>query len=665
MDGKKLAELSRSTPNRGNVHVFLGAPAADLCDVTTVEPGNTYSPGVWTCGISLALLVGEEWYLPDRLADSDIQWGFADRGGFPPLLKAAYSAGNVQVTYELCHLGSDGAEAVDFNRVALISNKDEVVTAAIVVKNIGPAGGVISNLEWLEEEQILVVNKNLRLVVETPHASGQIFQSSPEEESPTALLFVDLPVQAGLPAEIRFKTEHGFDDRWFTPAIPKKRPFAGLQVEQAFIQAAEAWRKELPARVFGPDPRLAQVWEACAYHILAAMELNLPRIGAVNYPIFWMRDGIIILRALDMIGRHDLARIGSDYIAPLDFSGGFGAESDAPGEGIWALTSHARLNPDPAWLQSIFPHIQRRVGWLERMLSAQEPIRALTENRTATTYNTPASTILCLAARNGCIHGRMDGHSPDFYINCWALAGFKQAAWAARQLGETSRAETWEKEAVQLEKAAADHLIPRYGNERDPVVSPYPTGAFAKSPYREMVREHFIQWYRANRLDEQGRRKREPLWTYFEAAQIHNAILFGFVKEAWECLEGMLADACFPWNIAAWIEGPPGLNEQLPFANNHGERGWLQTSRALGGNMPHNWTSGEMLALLRTIFVREEGDHLVLGSGVPDAWLKPGSRYGVQNMPTEFGLVSYTVTVDEKGVPKIEYEGPQNYQTAW
>ncbi len=188
MDGKKLADLIRSTPNRGNVHVFLGAPAADLCDVTTVEPGNTYSRSVWTCGISLALLVGDEWYLPDLLPDTDIQWGFADRGGFPPLLSAVYPAGNFQVTHDLCYLGSDGAEGVDFNRVILVPDTDKVITAAIVVKNIGPAGGVISSLEWLEEEQTLLVNKTLRLVVESPRVACQILESSPDEESPASAL---------------------------------------------------------------------------------------------------------------------------------------------------------------------------------------------------------------------------------------------------------------------------------------------------------------------------------------------------------------------------------------------------------------------------------------------------------------------------------------------
>ena len=53
MDARHLAQLAAATPNRGDVHVFLGHPLADLCDTTTVEPGNVYSPGVWTYGISV------------------------------------------------------------------------------------------------------------------------------------------------------------------------------------------------------------------------------------------------------------------------------------------------------------------------------------------------------------------------------------------------------------------------------------------------------------------------------------------------------------------------------------------------------------------------------------------------------------------------------------
>jgi hypothetical protein len=398
---------------------------------------------------------------------------------------------------------------------------------------------------------------------------------------------------------------------------------------------------------------------------MAAKEAGLPRIGVVNYPIFWMRDGVIILRALDLIGRHDLARLGCDYLAPLDFSGGFGAESDAPGEGIWTLVCHAQMQPDPAWLRGVFPHIFRRIGWLQKMRTTAVPLRAMVENRTASTYHSPGSTILCLASQDGVIHGRMDFHSPDFFINCWALAGFRQAVWAAGQLGETQIASTWQAELEEYERVVYLHLLPQYGNERDPVVSPYPTQALSQSPYHQALCQKFEQWYRANRLDATGKRQREALWTYFEAAQIHNAIQLGFKAEAWACLDGMLDDACQPWNVAAWIEGAPGGNEMLPFHNTQGARGWLNPERAIAGNMPHNWTGGEMLALLRTIFVLEQDDGLVLGAGVPEAWLQPGSRFGINAMPTCYGPVSYTVTVDGGGKPVLAYKGPQNYQVSW
>ena len=40
--------------------------------------------------------------------------------------------------------------------------------------------------------------------------------------------------------------------------------------------------------------------------------------------------------------------------------------------------------------------------------------------------------------------------------------------------------------------------------------------------------------------------------------------------------------------------------------------------------MPHNWTTAELLAAMRDLLVREDGDGLVIGSGVPRAWLPEG-----------------------------------------
>ena len=57
----RLREMS----NRGDVHVFLGDPMSDACDKTTVEPGNVFSPGVWTCGVSVVVAADGRAHAPE------------------------------------------------------------------------------------------------------------------------------------------------------------------------------------------------------------------------------------------------------------------------------------------------------------------------------------------------------------------------------------------------------------------------------------------------------------------------------------------------------------------------------------------------------------------------------------------------------------------------
>ncbi|MEW5816658.1 MAG: hypothetical protein AB1798_14850 [Spirochaetota bacterium] len=52
------------------------------------------------------------------------------------------------------------------------------------------------------------------------------------------------------------------------------------------------------------------------------------------------------------------------------------------------------------------------------------------------------------------------------------------------------------------------------------------------------------------------------------------------------------------------------------------------------------------LAALRNFLVREDGERLLIGSGLPKAWLKPGKRIVVQNAATFFGPVSFSLHSD-------------------
>lgn len=74
------------------------------------------------------------------------------------------------------------------------------------------------------------------------------------------------------------------------------------------------------------------------------------------------------------------------------------------------------------------------------------------------------------------------------------------------------------------------------------------------------------------------------------------------------------------------------------------------------GDGHHVWASAEWVLMIRDGFLREEGDRLVLGSGLFPAWLDQPEPLSFGPAPTEFGRVSVTITPRDRGV-EAEWTG--------
>lgn len=631
---KDTFEKLRGIPNRGYTHIFMGSPLSNTIDKTTVEPGNDFSPGLWTCGIFPAVKTPGKLISPrtDRFT-----WNFAEE---MPVVEASYKDEDVQIKSRIITLGGEGIQAYDYFEATVEGNAED---AAIIISGAGPAGGIIKHIDICDHD--IIIQGGPVLQFETP-VRPELYE--PDENDPSAYAVIHFT------SAVRFKVRHEFGPRMLDDAsIQDRREYS---VREAFEKGTEEWKRAVPAKIFCPDPRIGKVWEQCAFHILSAMEDGLPRISVCNYPIFWIRDCVIVLKALDLFGRPDLAQSGCEFLAPTIFSGGFGCESDNPGEGLWCLGEHLKFTKDAEWAKAIFPYVKERVLWIERMLTAEKPIHRPGDMRTIWAHYNASSDIVCFKHEGNHIHGRMDWHSPDLYINCWAWAGLDCAAWIADLIGETDLAEKWKGASNQLKKAISEELLPQFGNERDTCVSPWPTGIYQEDT--EKIRSLFIEWYDKNRLNQDGTRKAEELWTYFEAAQIHNAILLGEKERAWKCLDGFLDDP--KWQgMSIYTESVWGATEMLPFGTGQYGNGWLQEG-ATGGNMPHNWTTSETAALIRDLFVCEEDEGLVLFSGVPDSWLINGNQFGVENFPTKFGTVTVYAQVEENRKIRVHFESSEN-----
>jgi hypothetical protein len=71
------------------------------------------------------------------------------------------------------------------------------------------------------------------------------------------------------------------------------------------------------------------------------------------------------------------------------------------------------------------------------------------------------------------------------------------------------------------------------------------------------------------------------------------------------------------------------------------------------GDGQHVWAAAEWVLMVRNCFVREEGELLILGSGIPARWLEHESPVSFGPAPTAFGTVSVSITPGDEGDERL------------
>lgn len=395
-----------------------------------------------------------------------------------------------------------------------------------------------------------------------------------------------------------------------------------------------------------PDGNFRNAFAAGLQHMLTAVVGDQARIAPLAYPLPWLRDSIYIIRCFDLAGLHDLARATTEYCVRNDFFGGFGAEGDAPGEGIWAIVEHYRITRDRDWLARVYPAVRRKCDWLFRMRRTDRPIQVFVDTPVlAFTHAERAAGVICVAARDGLIQGAMD-HGVDYalgWINQWALGGLRAAAYAARELGQDDDAQSYTSEAAALEQALIDYstVHPEFlTHERTVNSLLWPTRAWEAQP--ERIAAGFRRWWRANRGENETYQP-EPYWLYFEFAQAHNALLLGEREWAWRTVDHRLTHQDLP-GLYGWREGGDGVGTDnavygVTLLNQ------VRGCQRFDSITPHGWSQAELWLLQRALLVDEWRDGLLLFAGVPAAWLAPGAHLAIRHAPTGCGRVTVEAAV--------------------
>ncbi len=386
-----------------------------------------------------------------------------------------------------------------------------------------------------------------------------------------------------------------------------------------------------------PDARYQFLYDAA----LRTLVLHSPGDvypGPFTYKRFWFRDAAFILDALLAVGMADrVRRVLERYPGRQDRRGYFRSQEgewDSNGAALWIIDRYRRLTgerlPD-AWA----PAVARGAEWIVRK-------RLPDDLRAAHAGLLPAGFSAEHLGLN------------DFYFwdDFWSAAGLRAAAAIFRERAELAPAERWDREADKL-LAAVDRAIAQSAPARAGQGIP-------ASPHRRMD---------AGAIGSLAGGYPLQLWGPDDPRLLQTV---GYLMERCFYRGGFFQDmihsgvnAYLTLHVAQVLlrAGDPrhaSLTRAVAeLASPTGQWPEAIHPHTLGGCMgdgQHVWAAAEWVLMMRNLVVREEGQRLVLGSGLVPEWLAAGASLRLGPAPTSHGPVSVEIA-PEAGGARVTWRG--------
>lgn len=428
-----------------------------------------------------------------------------------------------------------------------------------------------------------------------------------------------------------------------------------ITVERALEERERAitfWENDagLPYdRVVVPDPGIQALVDSSIRNIWQAREIKrgLPafQVGPTCYRGLWIVDGAFLLEVATMLGAGDEARSGVAYELTHQQEDGSIKVMHVPfskenGIVLWTCLRHARLTRDKAWLESIWPRLERIAAHITRL-----------RGETLNNAHPLDDGLLPGAFADGGLGMLEEGEYSNVY---WNLTGIRAFAEAARWLGKTEQATTWQAEfddfmSAFRKAAARDMRSDPHGNRYLPI------------PMGEEGTKHLpqrAQWAFCHAVyPGQVFPKDDPL----VAGNL--AMLAATEREGMVHGTGWDADGVWNYFVSfyahAWLwqgNGHKAADALYAFANHAAPLLVWREEQSLRGNkfrkvgdMPHNWASAEFIRLVVHLLQIDRGNELHLLEGLPAGWTQPGMTTALQDIATPFGPLNMELKIDDGG----------------
>lgn len=477
--------------------------------------------------------------------------------------------------------------------------------------------------------------------------------SDPEGHASGALRY-DLEIGAGQSKEVLLDLPLGKEGN---PKVGVQPPLPGFQEDLA--RTVAAWEEKLNRVSFQvPDQALVDTLRTSLAHILISRQGPALQPGTRAYARSWIRDGALMSSALLQLGHSQEVRDFIRWYAPRQFASGKipcvvderGAdpvpENDSHGEFIYLVAEYHRATGDLAFLQECWPRIEKACEYIEALLQQRRTPEFQTGEKRLFYGLMPESI-----SHEGYSAQPMHSYWDDFFT----LRGLKDATYLAGCLGRkgleqryAARRDRFSADLyASIQRTMAKHKIAYLPGcaelgDFDPTsttIALSPGGELANLP-RAAVERTFEAYYRefVARRDGKGKGDR---YTPYEMRIIGSFFQLGWNQRAGELIQFFLNDR----RPRAWNQWPEVVQQdpRLPI---------------FLGDLPHAWVGSDFIRSLMLCFAqpRESDMALVLGAGLPEAWLRDKGGVRVSGLRVGTGRLNLAARAEE-GTVTFELSG--------
>ncbi len=423
--------------------------------------------------------------------------------------------------------------------------------------------------------------------------------------------------------------------------------------DSAMVAAWEAreeqnWRGKLGTlrlSAGGTGADVALTLEAQLAYVLVNRDGAGIQPGSRSYERSWIRDGSLTSSALLRSGMSDPVKEYLKWFATFQYADGKvpccvdkrGSdpvpEHDSHGEFVFLAAEYLRLTHDAATLQGIWPNVRAAVAYMDTLRA---------ERRTPEWRSPENAPYFGLLPPSISHEGYSAKPMHSYWDDLFALRGYKDGAWLAKQLGHADDARwmlasgeefahDFGMAAIAAMRAKNIRYVPGCSDLGDfdatsTTIALTPVQAAGVLPLDalRLTFERYWTFFTERRSGDVP----YDAYTPYELRNVGAFVRLGWRERAHELLDWFMADRR-PEGWRQWAEVVDRLPRHARFV----------------GDMPHTWVGTDFVRSVQEMLAYESEDDsvLVIAAGIPEGWLA-GDGVQVRGLQTRWGTLGYTLT---------------------